>query len=41
MSPELVAKAGIDPSRLKLLKFKEIIPNRPVWQRIWDEVKAA
>jgi spermidine/putrescine transport system substrate-binding protein len=41
MSPELVAKAGIDPSRLRLLKFKELIPNRPVWQRIWDEVKAA
>jgi spermidine/putrescine-binding protein len=40
MSPELVAKAGIDPSRLSLLKFKELIPNRPVWQRIWDEVKA-
>jgi spermidine/putrescine-binding protein len=40
MSPELVAKAGIDPARLKLLKFKELIPNRPAWQRIWDEVKA-
>lgn len=40
MSPELVAKAGIDPARLKLLKFKELIPNRPTWQRVWDEVKA-
>ncbi|HTP82265.1 MAG TPA: extracellular solute-binding protein [Alphaproteobacteria bacterium] len=40
MSPDLVAKAGIDPARLKLLKFKELIPNRPTWQRTWDEVKA-
>jgi spermidine/putrescine-binding protein len=41
MSPELIAKAGIDPSRLSLLRFKELIPNRAEWQRIWDEIKAA
>ena len=39
MSPELQAKAGIDPARLKLLKFKDLIPNRAAWQRVWDEVK--
>jgi spermidine/putrescine-binding protein len=41
MSPELQAKAGIDPARLKLLKFKDLIPNRAAWQRVWDEVKAS
>ena len=41
MSPETLAKAGIDPARLKLLQFKELIPNRPAWQKIWDEVKAS
>jgi spermidine/putrescine-binding protein len=41
MSDAAKAKVGINPSDLKLLKFKQLIPNRPVWQRIWDEVKAS
>jgi spermidine/putrescine-binding protein len=41
MSAEAKAKVGIEPSDLKLLKFKQIISNRPVWQQIWDEVKAS
>jgi len=40
MAPDLLTKAGIDPKRLKLLKFKELIPNRAAWQKVWDEVKA-
>jgi spermidine/putrescine transport system substrate-binding protein len=41
MSPEILAKAGLDPSKLKLLTFKELIPNRSTWQRLMDEVKAS
>ena len=41
MSPELLAKTGIDPEKLKLLQFKQIIPDRPAWQAIWDEVKSS
>lgn len=41
MSPETLAKVGIDPGKLKLLTFKELIPNRPTWQRLLDEVKAS
>lgn len=41
MSPELLARVGIDPERLKLLQFKQLIPNRPAWQSVWDEVKGA
>lgn len=41
MSPELLAKVGIDPAKLALLQFKQIIPDRPKWQAIWDEVKSS
>jgi spermidine/putrescine-binding protein len=40
MTPEVLKKVGVDPNKLKLLTFKELIPDRPTWQRIWDEVKA-
>ena len=40
LAPDVLQKVGIDTSKLKLLTFKELIPNRAAWQQVWDEVKA-
>ena len=41
LEPALVKDIGIDTSKLSRLVFKEIPPNKPRWEEIWNEVKAA
>ena len=41
LEPAFVKDIGIDTSKLSRLVFKEIPPNKPRWEEIWNEVKAA
>ena len=41
LEPQLVKDLGIDPTKVDRLVFKEIPPNKPRWEEIWNEIKAA
>jgi putative spermidine/putrescine transport system substrate-binding protein/spermidine/putrescine transport system substrate-binding protein len=41
LEPKLVADLGIDPKAVNRLTFKGNLQNRPRWNDIWNEVKAA
>jgi len=41
LEPQLVKDLGIDSTKVDRVVFKEIPPNKPRWEEIWNEVKAA
>ena len=41
LEPQLVKDLGIDTTKVDRVVFKEIPPNKPRWEEIWNEIKAA